>query len=91
MNAKITLRDTLDPLKDMGHITVVDDEIVEIPWYLDGKIIGFTIPNDMTIDNDVYAFKQGWLENDIEGLTPIIASQGNMHQYPNIVVEGVTF
>lgn len=88
MNARITLTDTTDPLKDMGHITVVDDQIMELPWYLDGRIIGFTVPNDMTPDNDVYARGEGWTDK-IEGLTPIFVNRGDMYQYPNIVVNAV--
>lgn len=89
MQTKITLTDTTDPLKDMGHVIVIDDQITAIPWYLDGKIIGFTKPNDMTPDNDVYAFREGWLENDIKGLTPIFSNSDGMYQYPNIIVSSV--
>lgn len=91
MKALITLRDTNDPLKDMGAITVTDNEITELPWYIEDsiRIIGFATPNDMEGDSDVYAIGE-WMDK-IEGLTPIFSTSNGMYQLPHIIVAGVEY
>lgn len=87
---QIHLIDTLDPLKDMGYITVEDNQISELPWYIeDGvRVIGFATPNDLEGDGDVFAIGE-WVDK-IEGLTPIFSTSKGMYQLPNIVVDRVS-